>query len=112
MSSRGLAEGFGVAEGAMVALTAVLDRATQVGWWQLSDDQLCQAMIMFAGFEARCAAAGVAVLAEAAERGLQFVAGAKRPAEWFRGLVPVTPQVARQCEVLAEAFGTAAHPNP
>jgi Domain of unknown function (DUF222) len=67
---------------------------------------------LFACSESRCAAAGVAVLAEAGGRGLPVAAGAKDAAGWLRALTPVTPGVAKIRGDLAAAFGTAAEPVP
>jgi len=95
MSSRGAVQVGGHAGAAFAALTAALDEVGQVEWWQCSDGELAELVRVCGRAESRCAAAGVAVLAEAAGRGLPVAAGAKDGAGWFRGLVPVTPGVAR-----------------
>src|SRR4051794_10672856 len=112
MSSRGAVAGALSVDDAIALLPRVLDSLTAAPWWQRSDAELAQFVRLFARGESRCAAAGVAVLAEAGERGLPVAAGAKDAAGWFRGLVPVTPGVAKIRGDLASAFGTAAEPAP
>ena len=111
MSSRGaVAEELSV-DDALALLPRVLDALTGGQWWRRSDGELADFVRLFARAESRCAAAGVSVLAEAAGRGLPVAAGAKDGAGWFRGLVAVTPGVARARAGLAAALGTAAEPN-
>src|SRR5580765_4576708 len=111
MSSRGAVQEELTVDDALALLPRVLDALTGADWWRRSDGELAECVRLFARGESRCAAAGVAVLAEASGRGLPAAAGAKDGAGWFRGLVPVTPAAARARAGLAAAFGTAANPN-
>ena len=96
---------------ASAALSTALDQAGQVEWWRHSDAELAEAVKLFARAESRCAAAGVAVLAEAAERACRWSRGPGR-GEAGSGVWSVTHAVAKQQADLAGAFGTAAKPNP
>jgi hypothetical protein len=112
MSSRGAVEQVELSvDDALALLPRVLDALTGAEWWRCSDAELADLVRVLARAESRCAAAGVAVLAEASGRGLPVQGGAKDGAGWFRGLVPVTPALARARAGLAAAFGTAAAPN-
>lgn len=110
MSSRGAVGGRLTYDEAIALLPEVLDAVTSAGWWRLSDAQLGEAVGVFHRAESRCAAAQVAVVAEAVERGVPVTAGHKDGARWLRSLVPVTPAVARARAVLAQAFGTTSRP--
>jgi hypothetical protein len=110
MSSRGLVRSAGVASEAFAALAAALDGVAGVEWWRWSEPELAEAVAAVHRAESRCAAAGVAVLAEAVGRGMPLSCGHKDGARWLRSQVPVTPSVAKARSVLAEAFGTAAKP--
>ncbi len=112
MSSRGAVEGALSVDDAVGLLPRVLDTLASASCWQCSDDELAEFVRLFARSESRCAAAGVAVLAEADGRGLPVAAGAKDAAGWLRALAPVTPGVAKIRGDLASAFGTAAKPVP
>jgi Domain of unknown function (DUF222) len=110
MSSRGLSDSVGVAGEAFDVLAAALDGVAGVEWWRLSEAELGRAAALLHRAESRCAAGGVAVLAEAVERGAPISCGQKDGARWYRALVPVTPSVAKGRSVLAAAFGTLAKP--
>jgi len=97
---------------AVALFPRVMDVLTGAEWWRRSDGELADFVRLFARGESQCAAAGVAVLGEAQSRGLPAAVGAKDGAGWFRGLVPVTPRVARARAGLAEAFGPEAARNP
>ena len=90
----------------------MLDRARGIPWWRQTDADLGRAIAAFHRAESCCAAAGVAALGEAIGRGLPAAEGARGGGEWFRGLVPVQPRAAKARSDLAEAFGSAAKPNP
>src|SRR4051794_15077120 len=110
MSSRGSSDSVGVAGGVFDALAAALDGVAGVEWWRLSEGELGRAAGLLHRAESRCAAGGVAVLAEAVERGAHLSCGHKDGARWYRALVAVTPSVAKGRSVLAAAFGTLASP--
>jgi Domain of unknown function (DUF222) len=110
MSSRGLADSVGGASDAFAVLFAALDGLADVEWWRLSDEELARVAESVHRAESRCASAGVAVLAEAVERGVPALCGHRDGARWLRALVPVTPQQAKARAALAEALGTAARP--
>src|SRR5580765_6517069 len=111
MSSRGATERELSVDDALALFPRVLDALTGAEWWRRSDAELAALVRVFARGESRCAAAGVAVRAEASGRGLPAAAGARDGAGWFRGLVPVTPAAARARAGLAAGVGTAAAPN-
>jgi Domain of unknown function (DUF222) len=104
MCSRGFAEGGLSVEEAFAALPAALDVLTSVPWWQLSDEQVTQAVVDFQRWESQVAAAQAGAVGEAINRGLPAEAGAKTPAVWLRGLTPVTPQAAKARTSLAAAL--------
>src|SRR5262245_24839258 len=110
MSSRGLAGPPVAASVALAGLRAALDLVGRVEWWQSGSDELAEAIAGCHQSESRWAAAGIAALAEAIDRGLPATDGARSGAEWFRGLVPVTSQTAGARAGLAEAFGAPAQP--
>jgi hypothetical protein len=85
-------------------LEAALDLVSEVGWWQLADGELAEAVRVLARCESRSAAAGVGVLGEAMGRGLPVAAGARTGGQWLRGLVPVSAAAARARAGLAEAL--------
>jgi Domain of unknown function (DUF222) len=92
---------------AFALLRRSLDALTSARWWQSTAAQLGESIELLHTAESQVAAAQVAVLSEAASRGLPGEAGAKNPAAWLRALVPVTPAYAAARARLAEALPAA-----
>jgi hypothetical protein len=111
MCSRGAADELLSADEAFALLPRVMAALTSAEWWRRSEAELAEAVTAFHRAESRCAAGGVAVVAEAVSRGVPLSCGQKDGARWLRSLVPVIPSVAKARAALAEAFGTAAKPN-
>ena len=89
---------------ALAALGAALDDLTSAEWWRVPSAELAGVIGELHRAESRVAAAQVAVLGEAVDRGVPATDGAKNAATWFRALVPVTPQHASARAALAETL--------
>jgi hypothetical protein len=103
-SQRTAAAGDDAAGAALAALAVALDDLCTAAWWQIASSDLAGIIGLLHRAESRVAAAQVAVLGEAVARGVPAADGAKSPASWLRGLVPVTPQHASARAALAEAL--------
>jgi hypothetical protein len=102
MSSRGAVGDQQSVGEAFALLPLVLDTVTEAEWWRLLEAELAEAVAAFHRAESRCAAGGVAVVAEAVGRGVPVSCGQKDGARWLRSLVPVIPSVAKARAGLAD----------
>src|SRR4051794_34916611 len=82
MSSRGAVGETLSADEALALLPHVLKAMTTAEWWRRSEDELAEAVVAFHRAESQCAAAGVAVVAEAVSRGVPVSCGQKDGARW------------------------------
>ncbi|MBC7640669.1 MAG: DUF222 domain-containing protein, partial [Rhodoferax sp.] len=95
---------------ALVALSAAVSTAREVGPWQASDDQVADLIVAVEVATRALAGVQLAAIAEGVTRGLPFSTGAgtgaSAPGRWVRSLVSVNPGEAGRRATLAAALFT------
>ena len=95
---------------ALVALSAAVSTAREVGPWQASDAQVAELIVAVEVAARALAGVQLAAIAQGITRGLPFTAGAgtgaAAPGRWVRSLIPVNPGEAARRATLAAALFT------